>query len=77
MKSAVGEIGNIVTGQATIKLAGSDRRLDLTPPTVVTGKELELDFLSIPTVSLQMLSTMGALEINVALQETNGAEGGS
>jgi hypothetical protein len=42
----------------------------------VTGKELELDFLSIPTVSLQMLSTMGALEINVALQETNGAEGG-
>ena len=77
MKSAVGEIGNIVTGQATIKLAGSDRRLDLTPPTVVTGKELALDFLSIPTVSLQMLSTMGALEINVALQETNGAEGGS
>lgn len=76
MKSAVGEIGNIVTGQATIKLAGKERRLDLTPPTVVTGQELELDFLSIPTISLQMLSKMGALEINIALQETNSEGGG-
>lgn len=71
--SAVGEMGNMITGQATIALAGQDRRLDLTPPTVLTGQEISIDFLEMPTITLQMLSEMGVLEINIAIEEKEAA----
>jgi len=32
-----------------------------------------VDFLTIPTVCLQMLSQMGVLEINIAFNETGGS----
>src|SRR5690554_2316363 len=32
VNSAVGEIGNMVTGQASIQLAGQNQRIHLTPP---------------------------------------------
>ncbi len=69
VNSAVGEIGNMVTGQASIALAGQDKIIQLTPPAVFTGAEIWFDFLQTPTVSLRMLSEMGVLEINIALTE--------
>ena len=66
----VGEIGNMVTGQASIALAGQDNILHLTPPAVFTGKDLTVDFLQVPTVCLRLLSEMGMLEINIGLIES-------
>ena len=70
LNSAVGEIGNMVTGQASIALAGQDNILHLTPPAVFTGKDLTVDFLQVPTVCLRLLSEMGMLEINIGLIES-------
>lgn len=73
MNSAVGEIANMVTGQASIALAGSENVINLTPPAVFSGRNMTVDFLEIPTVCLQMLSQMGVLEINIAFNESGGA----
>lgn len=67
MASAVGELGNMITGQAMMHFAGEEGRIEITPPAVVTGSGLKVEVLETPTVSLQMLSQMGSLEINVAL----------
>lgn len=72
VNSAVGEIGNMITGQATIALAGQDKVLQLTPPAVFTGQSISIDFLEMPTVSMQMLSELGVLEVNIALAEEEG-----
>jgi chemotaxis protein CheX len=69
INSAVGEIANIVTGQASIDIAGQDRLIHLTPPAVFTGSDLVVDFLEVPTICLRMLSEMGVLEINIAFVE--------
>ncbi len=69
VNSAVGEIANIITGQASIALAGQDKVIQLTTPAVFTGSDIWFDFLRVPTVSLRMLSEMGVLEINIALVE--------
>jgi chemotaxis protein CheX len=69
VNSAVGEIGNMITGQATIALAGQDKTINLTPPAVFTGRDLWVDFLQMPTISMQMLSEIGTLEINIALSD--------
>lgn len=72
--SAVSEIANIITGQASIVLAGDIETIDLTPPVVLMGSDLTIDFLHIPTISLSLICEIGVLEINIALTD---AEGGA
>jgi chemotaxis protein CheX len=72
VNSAVGEIANMITGQASIALAGNDDVIQLTPPAVFSGSGLVVDFLQIPTICLQLLSHMGVLEINIAFTEAGG-----
>jgi chemotaxis protein CheX len=67
--SAISEIANIITGQASIALAGEDQQLGLTPPAVLAGSGFSFDFLSVPTISIGFLSEIGTLEINIALSE--------
>jgi len=69
VNSAVGEIGNMITGQASIAPAGQDKIFQLTPPAVFTGTEMYFDFLEMSTISLRLLSEMGMLEINIAIME--------
>lgn len=70
VNSAVSEIANMITGQASIDLAGENKMIDITPPAVVSGPALEVDFLSVPTIALSFISEIGVLEINVALTES-------
>lgn len=70
--SAVGELGNMITGQASIALAGDDKELSLTPPAVFIGRDIVVNFLKMPTISLNMLCEMGVLEINIALSDEGG-----
>lgn len=72
INSAISEIANMITGQASIALAGENDKIDITPPAVFSGPGMRIDFLSIPTVSLKFLSEIGALEINIALTEARG-----
>ena len=69
--SAVSELANIITGQATIALAGEHDRINLTPPAVFIGKDIRMDFLHMPTIALSLISEIGELEINIALIENN------
>ena len=67
--SAVSEIANMITGQASISLAGEDRIIHLTPPAVLTGSDMKVDFLTIPTICLGLISEIGSMEINIAFTE--------
>lgn len=70
--SAISEIANIITGQATIALAGETEIIHITPPAVVKASEIIFDFLQVPTIALSMICEIGLLEINIALTEGNG-----
>jgi chemotaxis protein CheX len=67
--SAVSEIANMITGQASIAMAGEDQLIHLTPPAVFTGTDMRVDFLSIPTLCLVFISEIGSFEINIAVAE--------
>lgn len=67
--SAVSEMANIITGQASITLAGESLMIDITPPAVINGKGFTMDFLNNQTICLHFLSEIGSLEINIALTE--------
>jgi chemotaxis protein CheX len=67
--SAVSEIANIITGQASIILAGEKQKIEITPPAVFCGGATTMDFLSLQTICLSFLSEIGSFEINIALTE--------
>jgi chemotaxis protein CheX len=71
VNSAVSELANIITGQASILLAGETGKIDITPPAIVMGPALRMDFLSLQTICLSFLSEIGSLELNIALTEGN------
>ncbi len=69
MNSAISEIANMITGRASIELAGDHDVIHITPPAVFTGTFLSVDFLKIPTITFGFLSAIGGFEINIALTE--------
>ena len=70
MESAIASLANMITGRASILLAGQDRVLSITPPTVVSGKDFNVKFVEMKTLSANFSSRFGTMEINVALRET-------
>ena len=69
MNSAVSELANIITGQASIMLAGDHMSIDITPPAVMVGGGFYMDFLNIQTICVTFLSEIGSLELNIAMTE--------
>jgi len=67
--SAVSELANMITGKASIDLAGDDYIVHITPPAVFIGTGVYIDFLNVPTIAVSFISELGVLEINIALTE--------
>jgi len=69
VNSAVSELANIITGQASIALAGDMGKIDITPPVILVGPSVSMDFLNLKTICLSFLSEIGTVELNIALTE--------
>lgn len=67
--SAISELANMITGKASIELAGESHKINITPPAVFTGADIKMDFLSLPTIALSFISSAGVMEVNIALAE--------
>ena len=67
VNSAISELANMITGRASIELAGDHDVIHITPPAVFTGSFLSVDFLTLPTITLGFLSAIGGFEVNIAL----------
>jgi chemotaxis protein CheX len=71
IESSIAEISNIITGRATIDLSGDDKILFITPPSVVIGKDYTINFLKLKTISVNLGSRFGTMEINIAIKESD------
>ncbi|MFN4244521.1 MAG: chemotaxis protein CheX [Brevinematia bacterium] len=69
-KSALGELGNMVVGNAITKLYKKGYTFVLTPPTVIVGKDYEIDTPQIETLVVPIITPVGQIEINIALKES-------
>jgi len=66
--SAIAELGNMISGQATTLLAESGHNCNITPPTIIKGRDIEL-CMSTPALVVPLYIDCGKIEINVALKE--------
>ena len=67
-KSAVAELGNIITGNAAIGLSENGYNCILIPPTLLTGKELIVTTFT-PVLNIPFSTDFGSVTVHVALRE--------
>ncbi len=68
MLNIICEVANMISSKAMISLVSDNPQINVTPPALVQGKEIEIDFLKVPAICLVMDSYGGSLEINLAFQ---------
>ena len=67
-KDIVGELANMITGNAMNLFASSGKTIDITTPTVVEGKDFTITMVKQTTLGINLYSPMGQLEMNIALK---------
>lgn len=68
-RSALGELGNIVTGKASIQLESMGLHVDISPPTLVMAQNVRISSLKIPMIVVPLESEVGTIEIFVGLEQ--------
>ncbi len=67
-QSGVAELGNVISGRATIKFYQSGYKADISTPTVVTGKGIEISTLDFPRIMVPLSTDLGLITVHLALK---------
>ena len=68
--SAIGEMGNMIAGNASIELAEKGYACELTPPTVLSGKELRISKLKdIQMLTVSYKTSSGQISVILELKK--------
>lgn len=67
-KSALSELTNMVMGTTATKLEGKGLSIDITPPSLMTGKRLSVSNAAIKTVCIPIETDLGDINFNVSIK---------
>jgi chemotaxis protein CheX len=71
-QSGIAELGNVITGRASVKLAEAGYVTDISPPSLVHGRDVTISTLDFPRVVVPLSSDAGIVTVHLALRETKG-----
>lgn len=66
--SALGEITNMICGQAAMALSVQDIPVNITPPTIIHGENMKAIISQVETIVVDIDSSMGSIELNLGLE---------
>jgi chemotaxis protein CheX len=69
-QSGVAELGNVITGRASIKLANAGIAAEISPPTLVHGHGVTISTLDFSRVVVPLMSELGQITVHLALRES-------
>jgi chemotaxis protein CheX len=75
-KATITEVANMIVAQAVTKLSDLGFKFDLTPPTIFTGRQMQISDFEVEALIVPIETKLGKLEINVALREKAGEQEG-
>lgn len=70
--SAIAEFGNMVTGNAASDLGNNGFKCDITPPTLVSGKDISVSFKGNRFLVVPLITKFGEVVVNMALSSPDG-----
>lgn len=65
--SALGELTNMICGQAAIELSMQNLNTEVTPPTIIHGDKLKAIISQVETTAVELRSSLGSIELNLGL----------
>ena len=66
--SAMGELGNIISGKATTGLAEQELNCDIVPPQIVTGKEINISSETEEILMINFNTELGDFDVSFAIR---------
>ncbi len=69
-QSGIAELGNVITGRATIKLAETGFVSNISPPTLIHGKSVTISTLDFARIVVPLTSELGDIVVHLALRES-------
>ncbi len=72
-QSGVAELGNVITGRASIKLAEAGYNCNISPPALIVGKDITISTLDFSRIVVPLSSPMGDIVVHLALRDNPGA----
>ena len=73
-KSAIAELGNMITGNALARFEKENLHLDISPPTVMTGKGITIGWPMRRGLLVPLHTEVGDLVVWVCMEETKSSE---
>ncbi len=73
-QSGVAELGNVITGRATVKLSQAGYQSNISPPALITGRNVQISTLDFPRIVVPLDSELGNLTIHLALRESQSGQ---
>ncbi|MCX6066286.1 MAG: chemotaxis protein CheX [Chloroflexi bacterium] len=68
-QSGVAELGNVISGQATIRFADAGYKSNISTPMVLTGNGIEVSTLDFPRIVVPLSTQFGIFTVHLALKE--------
>lgn len=68
-QSGVAELGNVISGCATVKLSQAGYVADISPPTLILGKGLTVSTLDFPRIVVPLTTEAGDVTVHLAIRE--------
>lgn len=68
-KSALSEMGNMIMGNSATLLFNDGITVDITPPTLMVGKNVLISSHDMRTISIPITSELGTIEFDISLKE--------
>mgnify|MGYP000958321242 CR=1 FL=1 len=73
-QSGVAELGNVISGRATVMLSEAGYQSTISPPTMITGKGVQISTLDFPRIVVPLSCEYGDMVIHLALRESQAGE---
>lgn len=70
-QSAIAELGNVITGRASVKLSEAGYEATISPPTLLLGRNACISTLDFPRLVVPLEGGFGRMVIHLALREGN------
>lgn len=69
VQSGIAELGNVITGQASMRLAEAGYESNISTPSLIIGKGASISTLEYPRLVVPLTTTIGSLTIHLSLRE--------
>lgn len=68
-QSGIAELGNVITGRASVKLAEAGYVAHISPPTLLIGKGVTISTLDFARIVVPLATDLGEITVHLALRE--------